>query len=82
MLSIVDTKLTKLAQAGFTRFERNWLSIYDNLPLPHVHLEQAVAILLPLLQSHWSKSICSKRFSWSVDRSSLGCVRVDRSISS
>ena len=47
--SIVDDKLTKLAHVDFEKCNRNWLAIYDNLPLPHVHLGNAVALLLPRL---------------------------------
>ena len=32
--SVVDNKLAKLAQAGFAKFGKNWLAIYDNLTLP------------------------------------------------
>jgi hypothetical protein len=54
--SVVDAKLTKLANPGFERFDFNWLSIYDNLPLPNVHLEKGINFLRPLLLNRWSRS--------------------------
>lgn len=54
MKGVVGTKLAKLAQDGFKKFDQNWLSIYDNLPLPHVHLANAIGILKPLLSEVWT----------------------------
>ncbi len=54
--SAVDAKLTKLASPEFQKFDRNWLSVYDNLPLPNVHLERGIAFLRPLLQEQWSRN--------------------------
>lgn len=54
--SVVDAKLTKLAGLGFEKFDLNWLSIYDNLPLPNVYLEKGIAFLRPLLQDRWSRN--------------------------
>jgi hypothetical protein len=51
----VDRKLKKIASPGFQVFDRNWLAAYDNLPLPYLHLEQAVASLRPLLADRWSR---------------------------
>lgn len=56
LLSIVDTKLAKLANSDFAKFDENWLAIYDNLPLPNVHLEKAIRMLRPLLQDRWSRN--------------------------
>lgn len=53
--SAVNTKLEKLAAPEFEKFDRNWLAIYDNLPLPHINLEDAIAHLRPLLESCWSR---------------------------
>lgn len=53
--SAVNTKLEKLAASEFEKFDRNWLAIYDNLPLPHINLEDAIAHLRPLLESCWSR---------------------------
>lgn len=53
--SIVDTKLTKLARSDFTKFDQNWLAVYDNLPLPNIHLGKAISMLRPLLHDRWSR---------------------------
>lgn len=58
MQSVIESKLTKLAKPGFRLFSENWLSIYDNLPLCHIHLGKAIAFLLPTLASCWSRSPC------------------------
>ena len=55
--SVVEAKLTKLANPGFEKFDLNWLAIYDNLPLPDVHFEKGIHFLLPLLQDRWSRSL-------------------------
>jgi hypothetical protein len=52
--SAVDHKLAKLGQTGFGKFDKNWLAIYDNLPLPNVHLARAVSLLGSSLQTTWS----------------------------
>jgi hypothetical protein len=52
----VDRKLERMAKVGYGLFERNWLSTYDNLPLPNVWLQDAVAILRELLADRWSGS--------------------------
>lgn len=54
--SVVDAKLTKLTKPEFEKFELNWLSIYDNLPLPSIHLEKGLNLLRPLLKERWSRS--------------------------
>lgn len=51
--SVVDAKLIKLAHPEFQKFDQNWLSVYDNLPLPNVHLGKAIAYLRPLLEDRW-----------------------------
>ena len=56
ILSVVNAKLTKLASLEFEKFDLNWLSIYDNLPLPTVHLEKGIAFLRPLLQDRWTRN--------------------------
>jgi hypothetical protein len=53
ILSVIDRKLKSLAEPDFGKHDRNWLSICDNLPLPMVHLAQAVIILRPLLRDRW-----------------------------
>lgn len=57
--SIVDAKLKKLAKPEFEKFNLNWLSIYDNLPLPNVALEKGIHFLRPLLHERW---FCSPSF--------------------
>ncbi|HWA13447.1 MAG TPA: hypothetical protein VHA15_10180 [Burkholderiales bacterium] len=56
--SVIDTKLAKLARADFAKFDKNWLAIYDNLPMPHIDLAKAIAYLRPLLQDRWSRNPC------------------------
>lgn len=53
MASIVQTKAQKLAKPEFTKFAKNWLAIYDNLPMPGIHLGKAIDLLVPLLHNHW-----------------------------
>jgi hypothetical protein len=54
MNGVVKTKLGKLANDGFQKFDQNWLSVYDNLPLPTVHLGEAIKLLRPLLKDLWA----------------------------
>jgi hypothetical protein len=54
--SAVDNKLAKLARPDFAKFDCNWLSIYDNLPMPNIHLGDAITLLRSLLQDRWSQS--------------------------
>jgi hypothetical protein len=56
MASIVETKAQKLAKSEFEKFSKNWLAIYDNLPMPHIHLGEAVGFLVPLLRNHWARA--------------------------
>lgn len=51
---IINAKLRKLSSPTFDKFEQNWLAIYDNLPLPHLHLEKAIVALRPLTQQVWT----------------------------
>ncbi len=53
--SVVGLKLAKLTRPGFAHFDQNWLAVYDNLPLPNIHLGKAIAILQPLVQDCWSR---------------------------
>ena len=52
--SVIETKLLKLAKPEFEKFPENWLAIYDNLPLQHIHLEKAIGFLLPELERTWA----------------------------
>ena len=56
--SVVNMKVAKLAHPDFAKFDNNWLSIYDNLPLPNIHLGKAISFLLPLLQDYWFRIPC------------------------
>lgn len=55
--SVVETKLLKLAKLGFETFNENWLVIYDNLPLQHIHLEKAIGYLLLEMERTWASTI-------------------------
>ena len=45
MLHCVKGKIETLNKAGFTKFESNWLLIYNNWPMPGVHHAEASAML-------------------------------------
>ena len=45
--SIVAVKSKKLS--SYIRHDKQWLAVYDNLPLPNVHLARAAQKLQPLL---------------------------------
>ena len=49
----IDTKLAKLANAEFDKFNQNWLSIYGNLPMRNIDLEKAIGFLKDLLKDSW-----------------------------
>ncbi len=49
----VCRKLAKLAHNEFEKFDQNWLSVYDNLPIPNINLEVAIGFLRPLLENCW-----------------------------
>lgn len=52
MNDVVSVKLEKLNN-GYSEFPEYWLSIYDNLPLPHVHATKATEFLLSNFSSQW-----------------------------
>ncbi len=52
---VVSSKKAKLGKAGYRKFPRNWLAIYDNLPLPNVNLVDAVALLVPKIEPLWGQ---------------------------
>ncbi len=54
--SIIRTKVEKLKQVDYVKYEETWLAIYDNLPLPNVHLQRASLKLLPLIADVWGMS--------------------------
>ena len=43
MLHFAKEKLAKASRPGFASHPRNWLLIYDNWPLPQVHMVEAAA---------------------------------------
>jgi hypothetical protein len=57
MEQTIRTKHAKLQKGDFTKYEENWLAIYDNLPLPNVHLRKASLRLLPMIVDLWSQSL-------------------------
>ena len=51
----VTAKLDALGRPDFARFRENWLLVYDNLPLPALHMSVAVSALQTALAPTWSK---------------------------
>ena len=49
----VCRKLAKLAHSDFEKFDQNWLTVYDNLPIPNINLQVAISFLQPLLANCW-----------------------------
>lgn len=56
MESIIRAKLKKLQRVNFGKYAENWLAIYDNLPLPNVHLQKASLRLRPLISDVWNET--------------------------
>ena len=55
---VIDRKLDRLKQDKFKKHPRNWLAIYDNLPLPDINLQKAIDCLLPRICETWSNTPC------------------------
>ncbi len=55
---VIDRKLDRLKQDEFKKHPRNWLAIYDNLPLPGINLQNAIDCLLPRICETWSNMPC------------------------
>ena len=57
MQSVIESKLLKLQKGHFEKFDRNWLAIYDNLPLPSIDLKRAATQLqlLLLARQPWAR---------------------------
>jgi len=53
MESVVRTKLEKLKRLDFMKYTESWLAIYNNLPIPNVHLQRASQRLLPKIADVW-----------------------------
>lgn len=51
----IRTKTAKLAQEDFAKYSSNWLAIYNNLPVPNVHLQDAVTLLRAKINDIWSQ---------------------------
>lgn len=51
MSYVVREKLKKARLEGFTRYDKNWLLIYDNWSLPAVDIHKAMSYLKPLLEA-------------------------------
>jgi len=51
MRHFLQRKAVAFNRSEFEKFSQNWLVIYDNLPLPHVDLEKAAALLFENLNS-------------------------------
>ena len=60
MLHFVKEKIETVGKKGFEKFERNWLLIYDNWPLPALDRKKASQFLLPKLL----KSTCFNSFDY------------------
>jgi hypothetical protein len=56
--SSVEKKLGTINHSTFQKFEKNWLAIYDNLPLPSIDVGKAVSYLRPRLDATWLCSPC------------------------
>lgn len=56
--SSVEKKLRTINHPEFQKFEKNWLAIYDNLPLPSIDVGKAVSYLRPRLNATWLCSPC------------------------
>lgn len=56
--SSVEKKFEAIKHPKFQKFEKNWLAIYDNLPLPSIDVGKAVSYLQPMLNATWLQSTC------------------------
>jgi hypothetical protein len=52
MQHCIDAKLEILNRSGFTKFQENWLLIYNNWPLPGVHHKEATSLLASTFQNN------------------------------
>lgn len=53
----IETKLAKLTNDGFEKFDENLLSIDDNLTIPNVNLQKAISFFQPLLENNWKLNL-------------------------
>ena len=56
--SSIEKKLLTINIPGYQKFKKNWLAIYDNLPLPSINVGKAVSYLQPRLNVTWAQSPC------------------------
>ena len=56
--SSIEKKLRTISRPGYQKFEKNWLAIYSNLPLPSINVGKAVSYLQPRLNATWLHSPC------------------------
>jgi hypothetical protein len=56
MYQAVHTKLQKLSVDRFEKFSKNYLAIYDNLPLVSLNEDKITSLLRRVLAPHWSIS--------------------------
>lgn len=52
--SVTDIKTAKLIKPEFEKYPRNILSVYDNMPLPHLNLDSVAGYLVQSLSGYWT----------------------------
>lgn len=55
MMDRVLAKTEDFNKPDFEKFDKNWLLIYDNLPLPHIKIDVAMRYLMKHLNRYWLK---------------------------
>ena len=48
-----ERKIEKLNSDGFSRYPRNWLLLYNNLQLPHIHYDEVIPLIQENLKKFW-----------------------------
>ncbi|MBN2270873.1 MAG: hypothetical protein JXN61_09685 [Sedimentisphaerales bacterium] len=56
IMDCIRDKTNALSKPGFAKFDKNWLLIYDNLPLPFVKIKTALGFLFHNLNIYWSEN--------------------------
>lgn len=54
ILDIINAKTEKLHSEGFKKYTSNWLSIYCNMTLPALDIEEANELFMKKSRSYWS----------------------------
>lgn len=62
ILDNIETKTKKLHSEGYGRFSENWLSIYCNLTLPALDIEEANLFFKEKAENYWSDSSFTRVF--------------------